>query len=1637
MSTDHDHHSSPTTPVPSLGPDATVSPPTASSSVSSPLDHPTTETIMEPSETITQPISSSASRPPSLLLSDTPPHLILPIPTPSLNRSQSSVVFSHAILTSEDNWGSLPPEVATADISIAPDGSFVETSSGPAARELKRRYDRHLGVGKDVRSPYAITAFVNQHGKQMYRVGQRDAVAPAAEAESKAQKVSTSIDMSQTHGRSFRSRSRMSVHNILTQNKPKLVPVVAPKSTQAQDVGTTRMFLRRTKSIPDMFGVAIGTSSSEHPSRQPTPTGRTHSHSVTGADMPRSLSSEIPPADQPKPPSGDIFGETMQWPSGSVPPSPSASGSSGGSYIRCPFGPGITFDSPTPRDDSVFLPLPRALREMQSFESGLTARADDMMRRVGSGSSSPQDADLTPVSEHADLPSPPPRLAVSPFGDDSDIPPPDPALAPLPETSIHSRYSPEVFDVLQTYRGLPLLDRLFPDSAGETTIKMSLRADDSAAPRDDPRFVLWGEMHPTSDLDTDEASSPRSHTGVSSPTSSRRGKPSVDIPSLRISTDDPNANTNGRHVLLAATIERWIAQLTSDFNYDELLNFFLTYRTYVSAVDLCHLLICRFHWSLSGHATKQDDLTRKIVRVRTFVAIRYWLLTFFVMDFLPNRELRLLLASWLNTLVKDPVLKRHQDGLSIVRKLIKVVKDCKEAHTRRRYGTSSARQSISTKPRPTHVLGEKFAEAISKDQDDSDVDLDFAPDERVSVFLGSGGETGNAFAFGSSPGGVASPPRASAIASASTAILQQPLQRNILQQSRASISVSPGAAPILAQSPPPITFPQRALSRVFVKTIGRLGRWKRVLNSRQTVDTGIAVPANVSAFDLELSASGDLLGVRGGVEQYLKMIEPPSPVTSLVVSAESETKPMMGVASPAEEGKIPSMSSSPHHLRSVSEVTEEEEEHAETVTMSQRRMSYKSVVSAVSRATLSVRTHSTESFGSILSSRSRLNPLVAQVQAQPPWRFDVVSIDELDLSDTSSELQGENANVPPPPGLRKLPRKLPLRRDFEFIRRSGESVSSMGVRSRDSVASENSGVSLGGGGLGNGIQQWQVNAIVDSLSEDAEDGGVDEALKRLEGQINPQRREEKALKVDGWVRTIQERMAAGDFGDEHPRFFDGEEEEEEVYDIDQHETGSARRSSWADRDSLPATPSQIMVSVASESDDYFSSALASGSSFGFPLTPVDVVLGSPMRGVDAKPAPEDAVPMEILQSRVPSRPSTSHGSPMRGRSPVPTSGPALTSPTKILTPTGRKSYRSWVLNVRADVLAQHFAMIDRELFMGIKPEELIMDDWMSCQEVNVLDWAQYLKERAQWKAESRNSHKTSALAVVRGRFNLMANFVASEIVLTPPSDRHTLVAKFIRVAFVRVCLVGLGEVVLTWCRLQKSYSHSNFHTLVAVLAGLRNEWVNKSMHRHWGRVAPWEMQIFQKLSQFVNAEDDFKAVHEAISAMVDAKPIDVRSHASTIMSSSTSDSQSWSRSTEGGTLSACVPFIGIYLAQLYRYSRLPDLIDPTAPNEPVSIDPQAVSFDSPCQPEVFDSLTPLPPSMQLEPLINVHKQRLIAGVIKDLVAGQHLASRVQFTIDKKLFQKCLKIRGVETEVLHQVYMMYCDPTSRPLPFLAL
>ncbi|KAF8889083.1 hypothetical protein BD779DRAFT_1672040 [Infundibulicybe gibba] len=1524
-----------------------------------------------------------------------PSCLLLPLPPSFANKPQASLTFAD-IVPDGDGDGSVLPEIASAEISIGPDRSFVETSSGPAARELKRRYDHQIGVGKAVRSPYAITAFVNQHGKQMFRVGHREASAPAASAAAVEQRQSQS--QSSRSPRSKRS-SRISMHAFPSMFKNGTTSG-RPQTANSQSSAPRK--LRKTRSIPDMTSLAANTTSSLIPATVSAVTGRAHSQSVTAADIVRYIAPEMPTH---KPKTGDIFGDVMNWS-----PAPNAFTASthslfapgeskpleardtwrASSIITHPFGPGVVFDSPSRKPPAMeYLPMPRHLREMQSFDSGLTAKQTDSSR-TGKEPSSPLDFDIDRPPSAMRLQ---PAMTSTTASDIQILPesPLDPTLSPAPETAMLSRYSTDVFDVLQTYRGLPLLEKLSPDSEETTVIKMSLSADGTAAPRDDPRFVIWGEIKADDDYDnmsvaheslTDFPSTRSSSMSRKRSTRNSRSK-AAEAPALRLSAPDTT-----HKILIGATIERWIAQLTSDLNYDELLDFFLTYRTYVSAVDLCHLLICRFHWALQQSPSSHDETVRRIVRVRTFVAIRYWLLTFFPVDFLPNRELRILISDWLNTLVRDPILKKHTDGLGIVRRLIKVAKECKQSHTRL---PSEPKNRAQAKPAPekqSHVLGEKFAEAIRKieQEDDSDLDLDFLPDDAGVSDRNSTPNPANAHLSTIHVGAGFSPTRPVSMPLTTMSILHRTAD-------------APGPTPNLdipfTQTPAALPIHHNAFSRAFVKTIGRLGRWKRVLNSRATGRPAL-----------------DLLAVNGGVEHYLKMIETPQPSPLSAISPPPPF-PQPIIDQPIPPSTPPSLDL-PRETSATSvkddielptpDLREEKEPDNGITTTTDATDS--SVLS--SARSVSLRSNSTDSFGTLLTSSGGPPPSFP-APPQPQLQFDVVSIDDLDLSDNSSDSETNVDGPPAPPGLRRLPRKLPMRRDFEFVRRS-ESVSSMGITSHISVASPSSSAtsSVAVVGLGGNIQQWQVNAIPDSSSDDEEPGDAEAALRRLEGQINPQRQQERVWEVDNWIRTIQERMAAGDYSNEAPRFpgdddddddgDDNNSEDDGDYDYYDDPAHSSPRDNDVNQDSAGRpTPS---ISGADDTLDTNSdlprTPMPNQTQHSIP--PPRPNLPSPSRSGDAKPAPEDAVPAEILESRVPSSLN------------FPTSAPQMPAlPPTFGGPDAPRTHRSFVLNHRAEVLVQHFSMIDRELFIGVKFEELVLDDWMACEEVDVLDWTQFLKDRARWKVESRWREKTTALAAVRARFNLMANFIISEIVLTHPTERPVLVAKFIRIAW-------------------KAYNLCNYHTLVAIITALQSDWVNRAMRRSWNRLTAWENRMFKDLKIYTTNQDDFKYIRQTVDAIVDAKPIDRSSHATSVVSGGGTDVHSGkSRATSEARPPApmnCIPFIGVYLSQLRRHSQLPDLIDPTAPNQTVGIDPISANFDAPAHPEVFSALAPLPPSMHLEPLINVHKQRRIAGVIKSLVAGQHLASRVHFEVDKKLFQRCLRLHGLGTETLERVLTMF-------------
>lgn len=488
----------------------------------------------------------------------------------------------------------------------------------------------------------------------------RDEQAPAASAAEVQDRMTHSNATSDSsHSPRSKRRSRLSMH-FLPQSVFKNSVPAYPPSGRAKIASTSAKKLhRKTGSTPDLTGTSIEDISTF------AVTGRGHSQSVTSVDMVRATL-----VSQSLPHRTDAFGELLDLvPSSNASSFPfTESGRSRGTILQ-PFGPGVVFNSPNKKGQVDRLRPPRQLREMHSFESAVTARQDDdhlvetyQLSEPGDGLSRPPSAirlsQLIPLSEARDTPEP----LELPSESDSDTD--DMISSPL-----STRYSIKVFNVIQKYSGLPVFESLVPEvDEGVSVIRLSLSTKTNSAPRDDPRFVIWGELQPDPGYDDYHSGTRDSPTETSSSvplsTLSRRRSSKASTSKLSDPPPPPPApQEDGQRVLLAATIERWIAQLTSDFDYDELLNFFLTYRSYISSVDLCHLLICRFHWTLQKTSSREDEAVHRIVRVRTFVAIRYWLLTFFAVDFIPNRELRLVIADWLNTLLRDPVLKKHMDGV--------------------------------------------------------------------------------------------------------------------------------------------------------------------------------------------------------------------------------------------------------------------------------------------------------------------------------------------------------------------------------------------------------------------------------------------------------------------------------------------------------------------------------------------------------------------------------------------------------------------------------------------------------------------------------------------------------------------------------------------------------------------------------------------------------------------------------------------------------------------------------------------------------------------------------------------------------------------------------------------------------------
>ncbi|KAI6418201.1 hypothetical protein MCOR21_010937, partial [Pyricularia oryzae] len=121
----------------------------------------------------------------------------------------------------------------------------------------------------------------------------------------------------------------------------------------------------------------------------------------------------------------------------------------------------------------------------------------------------------------------------------------------------------------------------------------------------------------------------------------------------------------------AASPPRLVAEITSPsfLDYELLSDFFLTFRSFLEPYDLLKMLVARLRWALA-----REDETGMVVRVRTFVALRHWILNYFMDDFVIDYQLRTMFCELTNDFVSE--LCQDQPGSKVQVKILGELKKC-------------------------------------------------------------------------------------------------------------------------------------------------------------------------------------------------------------------------------------------------------------------------------------------------------------------------------------------------------------------------------------------------------------------------------------------------------------------------------------------------------------------------------------------------------------------------------------------------------------------------------------------------------------------------------------------------------------------------------------------------------------------------------------------------------------------------------------------------------------------------------------------------------------------------------------------------------------------------------------------------
>ncbi|ORX92146.1 ras GEF [Basidiobolus meristosporus CBS 931.73] len=318
-----------------------------------------------------------------------------------------------------------------------------------------------------------------------------------------------------------------------------------------------------------------------------------------------------------------------------------------------------------------------------------------------------------------------------------------------------------------------------------------------------------------------------------------------------------------------------------------------------------------------------------------------------------------------------------------------------------------------------------------------------------------------------------------------------------------------------------------------------------------------------------------------------------------------------------------------------------------------------------------------------------------------------------------------------------------------------------------------------------------------------------------------------------------------------------------------------------------------------------------------------------------------------------STPGMTHGLSGNARVAV---GAHSTSPKNAASHTGhhalpKRQPKSFILKYRSEVLAQHFTIIERDVFHGVVWEELI-----------------------KWTKNAGQDKSIRGIQNLIERFNQTCQWVVSEIVSTKDiSVRVKVIEKFIRVAL-------------------KCYQYRNFATVTQLTLGLQNPVVDR-LHKTWSRVGLYELRLLADLERFTQPFKNWKNIREAMDIISEDWGGDGGEEPALGPESSSS-------SVIGG----CIPFLGLFLSDLVYNSELPSTVEPEYTDQESAQEYQNAEIQ----------------------LINFHKFRTCAKIIKRVLAFQTLAQKYHFQPEVAIYSKCLNLHCLDN-VTVRVLSSECEP----------